>query len=256
MFYPNKVIISGTITPDWPVSKVLSQLSSPWGPVGGKPAYGTDGYPVEPNVNVSWDTDHWALDYSQETPALHYLWARYDADPEGQYVPHSGTIDPPTGNATVTAYEPIIERITRDIANSINAITIVNGFNQDLTVVRPNRLDFVGTVCDAGRVFLWKGDQQEVAEPSMAAEWLAEFYVYAEHVGDDQPESGSSIETNLNITLADIEKKLKEDVTRGGLAIDTLVPKIEQEINEENAIALITVQVHYRTLYTDPYTQI
>ncbi len=102
MYYPEKITVSGSITPSWPVGKVMEQLSPPWGPIGGLPAWGTDGYPVEPAVNLSWDTDHWFLYYSPSPsgPDI-YAWIRYDPDPIGEYIPSGDSL----GNAFVESLD-------------------------------------------------------------------------------------------------------------------------------------------------------
>ncbi len=149
----------------------------------------------------------------------------------------------------------VIEQIAAEIETAINEITVANGFNQTLTAIRPRRLDFVGILLNDGKVFIWQGDHNAVENPaSMAAEWLVEFSIGALIIDSDA--ETDSIDTRLNDVAADILKKLKEDHTRGGFAIDTLFPSIAKIDTEEVSGVIVTITVHYRTQYADPYTLI
>jgi hypothetical protein len=66
-----------------------------------------------------------------------------------------------------------------------------------------------------------------------------------------------SIDTRCNQIAADIEKKLLEDTTRGGRAIDTNVHAKVPFKDEGSAMSGIAIQISvtYRTQESDPYTR-
>ena len=147
----------------------------------------------------------------------------------------------------------VVEQIAAQLAAEIDAITVSNGFTQDLTAIRPRRLDFSGILLNDGKVFIWQGDREPAGEPvSMCDEWLQTFTIGAILIDSD--DESDSIDTRLNDVASDIEKKLKADVTRGQLAVDTFITQVEKIDTEENTGVLITVIVHYRTAFNDPYT--
>ena len=69
--------------------------------------------------------------------------------------------------------------------------------------------------------------------------------------------SSSAPDTVLNSLLGDIKKKLKEDITRGGNAVDTAITSVEpfDTIEGQGEVGLvITVEVKYRHAQTNPKT--
>jgi|GEM_PF-5915258 len=150
---------------------------------------------------------------------------------------------------------PVIERIAVNIQEAIDAITVENGFNQTLTAIRPRRLDFAGILLNDGKVFVWQGDERPVGEPAnLASEWEVDFDIGA--IVIDSDDETDSIDTRLNQVASDIEKKLLADPQRGGYAIDTRVGGRTKIDTEETTGKTVTITVHYRTRYDDPYTQI
>jgi hypothetical protein len=149
--------------------------------------------------------------------------------------------------------KPVIESIAENIETCINEITVANGFSQNLIAIRPRRLDFDGILLSDGKVTIWQGDHEAAAEPAnMCSEWVVQFAVTALVIDSD--EETDSIDIRLNTVASDIIKKLAEDVTRGGFAIDTLFPSIAKIDTEENTGITVIAAVHYRTALNDPYT--
>ena len=149
---------------------------------------------------------------------------------------------------------PRIEHIAVNIEAAINAITEGNGFNQDLVAVRPKRNDFKDVVPEDGKVLIWQADDELPEEQAYGAkEWIQPFVLMA--IVLDSDEASASIDTRLNQVRADIQKKLIEDVTRGGYAFDTeLLPCAKFDDGQGFTGIAVNVAVHYRVKEDDPYT--
>lgn len=150
---------------------------------------------------------------------------------------------------------PIIESIAENIKTSISAITTANGYNQNLTGIRPKRSDFNNAAWNNYDVIVSQVEAEEGQGGAFTKEWQ-QFFMLTCIVIDSDTET-ESIDTNCNKVAADIEKKLLADITRGGLAIDTNVHAKVPFKDEQSAISGIAVQISvtYRTQENDPYNQ-
>lgn len=151
---------------------------------------------------------------------------------------------------------PIIENIAVDIEAAINAITTAAGFNQDLVAVRPRRTDFGDITPENGKVLIYQGDPEESeSEGLMTEDWTQPFALMA--IVLDSDGASTSIDTRLNQVAADIQKKVREDRTRGGNAYDTLL-KPTAKFDDGRGFSGITVviEVKYRVQQSDPYTKV
>ncbi len=148
---------------------------------------------------------------------------------------------------------PVIEHIAEDIKTAIEGITEANGFNQDLTAIRPKRIVFANTIPDDLTVLIVQADETEGESPVGTKEWIQAFIIMALVIDSDK--ATDSIDTRINKVRADVEKKLKEDPYRGGHAIDTDIDSsLIFDVEEFSGIE-IRVLVTYRVQYDDPYTQ-
>jgi hypothetical protein len=75
----------------------------------------------------------------------------------------------------------------------------------------------------------------------------------------DEPESSSiAIDERLNSLRADVEKILLVDIQRGGYATDTIITDPEYgptDAGAKSGMVSVNVNVKFRTLYADPYSQ-
>jgi hypothetical protein len=151
---------------------------------------------------------------------------------------------------------PRIEHIAVDIKSAVDAVTVANGFNQDLVAVRPRRNDFSDVTPENGKVLIWQSDEDKPGPEDQAystTEWMQPFLLIA-FVLDSDSES-ASIDTRLNQVRADLQKKLREDVTRGGYAIDTeLLPSRTFDDGKGFSGIAVAFGVSYRVNEDDPYT--
>ncbi len=151
---------------------------------------------------------------------------------------------------------PIIENIAVDIEAAINAITVANGFNQNLVAVRPKRVEFNASNLPWGDLdVLIKQAGQEEVEPGIGTKHWRQIFLIAAIVIDSERVT-DSIDTRLNQVSADIEKKLTADPQRGNNAIDTQIEGAEP-FDDDAGISgiLIQVSVEYWTVFNDPYTK-
>lgn len=148
---------------------------------------------------------------------------------------------------------PIIELIAANIETVINAVTVGNGFNQDLVALRSKRNDFSDvTPQDCIVLIAQQGDDRVEAEGTQTMEWNEKFMLMALVIDSDS--ATTSIDIRRNQVKSDIRKKLLEDPTRGGYAIETIIGGADlfDDGNGFTGVAL-AIEVNYRTDYDDPY---
>ena len=150
---------------------------------------------------------------------------------------------------------PLIEQIAAAIATDIDAITVANSFNQDLTAVRPKRNDFDTAAWDDLTVLISQVEAEKLSGGNLTVMWRQYFMISAIVIDSDS--AATSIDTRLNYVASDIAKKLLTDITRGGLAIDTNVHAAVPFDDEGSGLSGVAVQisVDYRTKEDDPYTK-
>lgn len=109
---------------------------------------------------------------------------------------------------------PIKENIAVNIKAAIDAITTDNGFNQDLTAVRPMRNDFKDVIPADGVVLIKQlnADKPD-AQAYSTVEWVQMYALMAIVLDGDDVET--TIDTRLNQVEADIQKKIREDPKEG-----------------------------------------
>jgi len=149
--------------------------------------------------------------------------------------------------------EPIIEQIAEHLKTSINLITTTNGFNENLRAIRPKRKDFEDASWADKDVIISQVEAEKSEGGSFTKEWEQFFMLTCIVIDSDT--ASDPIDTRCNKIAADIEKKLLEDPSRGGLAIDTNVHAKVPFKDDEAAISGIAIQisVQYRTQENNPY---
>lgn len=143
--------------------------------------------------------------------------------------------------------DPIVEKIAQNIEAAINLVTVANGFNQILTAVRSRRVDFSDVTPSDGIVLLVMGGEEQPEGVIGCQEWIQGFELVCFVLDSDR--STDAIDIRKNKVRADLQKKLKADPSRGGLAIDTELAPSSQF---EDGIA-VGIKVYYRVDMYDPY---
>jgi len=148
---------------------------------------------------------------------------------------------------------PITENIAHDIEGAINLITVANGFEQDLVAQRHKRVDFSDVMPENGKVLIVQCEEEKPDKVAVGCqEWLQIFALVAFVIESD---TGQNIEIRTSKVRDDIRKKLMEDPTRTGYAIDTILRAATPFDDGEGFTGIeIEIACHYRTQYADPYT--
>lgn len=145
---------------------------------------------------------------------------------------------------------PIIEQITQNIVAELKLVTITNGFNNDLEVEQPAQ---AGNRVRDRLVVVYQTAVDQVEPPQGHVAWNQTYAIVCfvrEKEGSD-----TSIDTRINSIRSDVERKLRQDNSRGGLAVETeLRPPL---IFEQKGAAgvIVNVDVLYRVLEDDPFAQ-
>ena len=160
-----------------------------------------------------------------------------------------------TGNMHIkVTTSPIIELIAVNIEATINQITIANGFHQDLVALRCKRNDFASIAPQNGLVLIVQETEEVPAEQWTGTETFRQPFTL-EAIVIDSDAVVTSIDTRINQVRADIHKKLTEDHTRGGYAIDTSIGPSPFFDNGKWTGVDVLATVEYRTKWGDPFTQ-
>ncbi|MBN1377857.1 MAG: hypothetical protein JXA04_01325 [Gammaproteobacteria bacterium] len=149
---------------------------------------------------------------------------------------------------------PIIEYIAENLKNSIAAITTANGFNQNLNACRPTRKDIQTSWEDLDAI-ITMADAEPLAAGNSTVRWKQYFLVTV--FCRDSDTDTNAIDTRRNKIRADVEKKLTEDLTRGGYAQDTNFHESAFWDEDEGGLGGVglIVSVDYSTKINDPYTK-
>lgn len=149
--------------------------------------------------------------------------------------------------------KPVIENIADNVLDTINGITIANGYNYNLSAVRKRRIDFEDEAWDDLSCLILQTKVNELDSGYSTKEWEQFFEVFV--FAQDPDDSDISIDTKLNQIRSDIEKAIMTDTTRGGFAIDTMIHgAVFDDDNGYSAVA-VSFSVHYRVNELNPYTQ-
>lgn len=151
---------------------------------------------------------------------------------------------------------PIVEQIAVKLVEAVNAITTANGFNYDLTAVRPKRLHLESDLNDDLSVIIEQEDPVKESQTESTITWRQAFTLQA--IAIDSDDSTEAIDTKLNKIRADIEKHLLNDTynTCGGLAEGIMLRAPERFVIPPAISGVaVNIDVWYTTEYADPYTQ-
>jgi hypothetical protein len=155
--------------------------------------------------------------------------------------------------------EPLVEQIAAALVAVLAAITVAAGYRTTVSgVVRPRRLED-HAAADSG-IALMQDDPEEDGELESGAGglkmWLQPFRIHCFLQISDA--DTTALDTRLNRFRSDVEKAIRANPTLGGLATDAIVRPPESWIFKPNRSfegVTVNVEIHYRTLENDPYTQ-
>jgi len=151
---------------------------------------------------------------------------------------------------------PIVETIATKIEALINAVTEANGFNQDLTAVRPKRIHLEGDINTDRTVIIEQESAEIIEQTSQTTIWRQPFTLQALVIDSDT--ASTAIDTRLNRIRSDIEKKLMEDNNwkLDGIADSIFFRSPEKFIADPQVAGIaVNIDVIYTVLTADPYSQ-
>ncbi|MDA8376374.1 MAG: hypothetical protein M0Z50_04730 [Planctomycetia bacterium] len=147
---------------------------------------------------------------------------------------------------------PILEQIILDIVSNLAQVTAANGYQNNVTAVRPN--PGLGNALVDGLAIVSLGTATSEDPPNMAQQWRQEILIDCCVMQSES--STTTIDTRRITMIADIAKALLATYTRGGLAIDTVQTQILfSPIDYDAHIGFVTgvFEVVYRTVYGNGY---
>jgi hypothetical protein len=153
------------------------------------------------------------------------------------------------------AAEPAAERITVALVKQCSLVKKITGFSVDVSVYRPTPGEAQPTTEAIVEVVL---DSEEPDDPATVPQGIEQIRATHFLICDVTcPESRKvTIDTLLNRLKADLKKKVCEDRTLGGLALDTVFKAAlieETSATAHSGRITLAVETTYRTLEDDPY---
>lgn len=144
----------------------------------------------------------------------------------------------------------ILELIAQNILQTLNDISTGNGYSSNIVAERwtmKNRIrDNLVVIQQLG--------PSKLQAPHQHLAWLQPF----ELIGYTEEPEGSTtpLDQRANMMWSDIVRSLREDVTRGGYAIDTIIDEPDPFEQTGPHVGIVTrITVHYRHLENDPTAQ-
>lgn len=150
---------------------------------------------------------------------------------------------------------PVLERITRDIVDTLKGVKKLAGSYIDLIVERPSPV--VGQRIRNGLCVVVQQSPAKVTEnvSLQYSQWKQPYELYLFAIYSSS--SPDPVDGILNRLLADATRALVRDRTRGGLALWT-EPKDPifdiEEITANGGSVIAPFEVEYRTMRDDPFT--
>ena len=152
---------------------------------------------------------------------------------------------------------PVVENIALALFDLIDAITVANGFNQDLSAHRPKRIFMDDDLNTDKNAFLLQGEGRVVVDASEVAHWVEGFVIQVLVIDSD--DSTTAIDSRMNQISADIQKQLKRNdnwkLSGYSQGIDILkTERVIEIVNDSpQSFIEISIDVHTEFLSADPY---
>ncbi len=149
---------------------------------------------------------------------------------------------------------PIIDLIADNIATTVNTVTTVNGDNYTLNAHRPRKKD-IKTPWEDLEVLINQVESDALTTELQRKNWRQFFWIVV--FLRDSDEDTDPIDTRRNRIVADIQKKLTVDLTRGNFARDTNFHGGTTWDSNDGSLGGIAlkISVDYATKNNDPYTK-
>lgn len=146
------------------------------------------------------------------------------------------------------------ENIFQNLKSVLSLISVANGFDNNVASVQ--QWDINGNSLASVPVIIINSGPEDGSDNAypLTTCTLKIFLTLWTRIDEG---SSYAPDTVLNSLLGDIKRKLKEDMTRGGNAVDTAVISVEpfDTVEGQGEVGLvITIEVRYRHAQTNPKT--
>jgi hypothetical protein len=145
---------------------------------------------------------------------------------------------------------PILELIALDLEQALKQVQTGRGWNSQLIVERAKGS---GNPDQDQLVVIYQDNPTVIGTPQSHKTWRQPFLlrcVVVESALYDLP-----LDARINTMRADVEKAVRIDQQRGGLANNTIVGDPQLQPVQPISGFIVTVDIEYRTLIDDPYRQ-
>ena len=152
--------------------------------------------------------------------------------------------------------DPIEELIAQNVKTTALTVTTDNDYNESVNeVYRLTSVEGFNAIHLNVVILEDPPERDREAESAGSHTWRKVFGLALYFRPSDEDESPQ--DTGINRFRADMAKAMMIDHTRGGYAMDTdiLDPAVMTDENGVVQGCLLPIEVSYRTLETDPYTQ-
>lgn len=156
------------------------------------------------------------------------------------------------------ADDSVRERIVKQIQATLEGITVGNGYGQSMVSVQ-RFMQGGQETSQTPTCVLMEGDDSVDMEGPLAGSFsltsrTMNVSVVVVHQQDDSVDSRSAAEV-MNALVADVQKALQVDPTRGGLALDTMevgLGELDAHEGQPELIQAVAFRIKYRHRRTDP----
>jgi hypothetical protein len=147
---------------------------------------------------------------------------------------------------------PISDLILQNVEDTLRTVRVVSGYNCNFIVERESQ---TGNSPRDQLAVVYPGDPDPLPAPALGHDEY-HFPVGVRCYAIKSESSSTPIDRALLLMAADARKALRQDLHRGGYALNTLFnAKDELLLSESPKSVLVMVTIHYRTLWDDPYNQ-
>lgn len=148
---------------------------------------------------------------------------------------------------------PVLSRITADVVSTLQDVDTTS-YSLTLHVTEPDAV--TGTETKDGRCVVTLGGVTRVEEgvPQAMTKYIQSYDLTIVRIRSES--NTTPISELLALAAADVTRAIAEDITRGGLAEDTIIeaPSFEYASKEANSgVVVVPVLVHYQTYYNNPF---
>lgn len=147
---------------------------------------------------------------------------------------------------------PISDLILQNVEDTLRTVRTVSGYNCDLIVERASQ---TGNSPRDQLAVVYPGGGIPLPNPAVGHD---EYHLPVDIrcFAIKSETSSTPIDRALLLMAADVRKALRQDLHRGGYALNTLFnEKDELQLSDSPKSVLVLVTIHYRTLWDDPYNQ-